>query len=185
MVFVLFTSDLHQFEWIFFPFCRFLLFKHLVTFVLLNDEIEKILQITKRLNLLIPFGECNGSIEDIFVNLLRRQLFSKESIMLFELFLDLSLFGYFVPVFCNPFGNFGTSTDSMIWDHFDGKVDNFDAGLLNDEEDFSFLFGCECILFDTLLDSDDLRYHVLITFGAVTFVPNKTSLDEIIKLSVV
>lgn len=97
--------------------------------------------------------------------------------MLFEFFFDLSFFRYFISILLNPSGDLSRATDSLIGDHFDGKFDNFDGGLLNNEKDFGFVFGCEGILFGALLYANNLSDHVGIIFGVVSLVSDKAALD--------
>jgi hypothetical protein len=143
------------------------------------------LQVFKRPYFLVSLGDCNGTIEDVFVDFLGRQLFGEQSIVLFEFLFDLPFFGYFIAIFLNPFGDFGTATDALVGDHFDGELNDFDTGLLDDKEELGFVFGGESVLFVALLNTDDLGDHVGIIFGVVAFITNKASLDEVIELAIV
>ncbi len=143
------------------------------------------MQVFKRPYFLVSLGDCNGTIEDVFVDFLGRQLFGEQSIVLFEFLFDLPFFGYFIAIFLNPFGDFGTATDALVGDHFDGELNDFDTGLLDDKEELGFVFGGESVLFGALLNADDLGDHVGIIFGVVAFITNKASLDEVIELAIV
>ena len=89
---------------------------------------------------MVAFGKCNGSIHDILVNLLGRQLLGEKSIVLFEFFLDLSLFRYFIPVLLDPLCDFSGATDSLVRHHLNGEFNDFDTGLLDDKKNFGFVF---------------------------------------------
>ena len=126
---------------------------------------------------MIAFRKCYCSIENSFINLLGRQLFSKKSIVLFKFFLDLSLFRDFIAVLLDPLCNLGRATDSLVGDHLNREFNDLYTRLLDDENNFCFVFRSKRILLGALLNTDNLRNRVAVIFRVISLVSNEASFD--------